>query len=258
MKKKGRLFVTLLISALISFPPVALIVGDTIIDAHYEKQVEKYKESYGELYDLVFKTDNGMPVRLHDFNKPITVALNGFNEKEKKEVVDAINRLDNISDSLSYVIYDNEDKKLTANINIYNDENYRNTNNHSLANTYFNCSSSSAEINYPITITIDKNCYNYYDEHGVNLLNYVIKHEMMHTLGFCDLYDEEYFNKSIMWFSVDNTVDVNDYTVMDEVNIKKLYDDVLIETEYPEYVKVERVDAQVPKKYEEDECENVM
>jgi len=61
-----------------------------------------------------------------------------------------------------------------------------------------------------------------------------------------------------MWYSVDSRVDTNDYTIMDETNIKKLYDELLVEAEYPTYTEYKMVDAILPKKFEEDECENVM
>ena len=55
-------------------------------------------------------------------------------------------------------------------------------------------------------------------------MSFVIKHEMMHSLGFKDLYDSKYFNKTIMFYAFSSFTNIGDYTDFDKKNIKQVYD----------------------------------
>ena len=56
---------------------------------------------------------------------------------------------------------------------------------------------------------------------STSLMSFVIKHEMMHSLGFKDLYDSKYFNKTIMFYAFSSFTNIGDYTDFDKKNIKQ-------------------------------------
>lgn len=230
MKKKGMISIYVLLSISVS-APLGLYLGINLINQRQKDVIASEKQRYGELYQYMLTTQAGRPLIAPITNKTLNIVTNNFSDKEKREIVDAIDKLDNIIDNVNYKILDSNNKNINADIYIDNDtDNMSHLDEvedvHTLGITHLTYNERTAIINYPLTITIDGSCSQYYDSTGVNLLNYVVKHEMMHTLGFSDLYDEKYYNKSIMWHRVEG--DVNDYTSLDEFNIKTLYDNNLI------------------------------
>lgn len=230
MKKYGLITIGVTLSICVG-APLSLYLGVAYANQRQKAIVSSEKQQYGELYDYMLTTQAGRPLTAPISNKALKVVTNNFSDAEKQEIVDAIDRLDNIIDNVNYEILDSDGKNIYADIYIYNDaDNNINQQSvgdvHTLGVTHFTYDERTAKINYPLTITIDSNCSKYYDSTGVSLLNYVVKHEMMHTLGFADLYDEKYYNKSVMWHAVEG--DVNDYTSLDEFNLKTLYDNNLV------------------------------
>lgn len=202
----------------------------------WQSQVDR--KNYGDMYDLMLKS-NGRVVTLEKYDEPITVSLaQNFSENEKKQIVNAIESLDAISPSLNYTILENDKYSIMADINI--DKGKDAIAEHALAQTYMRYN-SKAKITYPISITLDEefsNCFGNYTLLEDNLLCRVMKHEMMHTLGFADLYDEKHFDKSIMWYSIGNAGVVKDYTERDKYCINKIYDgDTLVTVNYPSELK---------------------
>lgn len=178
---------------------------------------------FEDVAGLMLETNGGAPLRLNLTNKPIKVAIENFSEQDKKQVVSAIERLDNISKNLNYTILDSDHGHIDADIKIRY-ESF--DNNMTLGNTQLTFNENTAVIKYPINIQIDPSVKDWRDsETNETALSFVVKHEMMHTLGFCDIYDQELMNKTIMYYSI---ATVDDYTTMDEMNIKKLYDDRLV------------------------------
>ena len=204
------------------------------INGYVEAQEENYDQlRFDGVEHLMLTNSKGRPLCLPLSDNPIAIVLKNFTEEERLDAINAIQRLDNISENLEYVVLENDDYSIKQKIIIHNKADL-DSRDHSdafgLAEFTFN--ENKAEINYPINIYIDESCQGIYDTNGVSLLSYVIKHEMMHTLGFADLYTDEYYNKSVMYYSIKNGMELNDYSKFDEQNIKKLYDN--------EYVKVVR------------------
>ena len=239
----------MIVSAVLGIP-VGIVGGINIAEKYEQKEYEKYQnefERYSDVLPFLSTNKKGFPLRA-DVSKDITVKLN-LTEQEIEHAINAINDLDDISKNVNYTILDNKDKSIYADIQLYSIEDMADST-HALGRTHYTYNNKTGYINYPITITLDKKCLNYTSENGVNLLNYVVKHEMMHTLGFTDLYDTKYYNKSIMWHNV--WVNIDDFTGLDKYNIQKMYDNDEITVTKPANISFA---TQVIKKEKEVELE---
>lgn len=230
----------------------AMCVDDMIQD-HYA-QVDR--KNFGDMYDLMLKNSNGRVVTLEKFKEPITVRLaQNFSEKEKAQLVDAIQTLDDISPNLNYTLLKDDD--YTVSTNIYVQKGGDCLGEMALATTEMKYN-SRAKIVYPISINFEKEFSDYFanvDISESDLLSHVMKHELMHTLGFADLYTPEHFDKSIMWYTIDNAVAVDDYTERDKKCINKIYDDMLVTVKHPSQM---RFNVSGVKLYKEQDDELVL
>ena len=214
------------------------------------------KQKYGDMYELMLKDRLGRVVTLENFKEPITVQLaENFSDNEKKQIVEAINTLDAISPNINYTLLEDSDYKVTANISVIkSNENLKVT---SLAATSLDYT-LKGQIKFPISITIRESFSNYYanidEKFNDNLLCRVMKHEMMHTLGFADLYDRKHFDNSIMWYSTENANVVKDYTSRDKACINRIYDKMLVSVTYPSKMYVGLQDMPLYK-HQDDELE---
>ena len=230
--KKRRYVATL--TFLISMGLPIGYVGTSMYNDQVEKQMAQAdREKYGNMYELMMHM-NGKVITLDKFKEPITVTLaNSFSEKEKEQIVDAINALDEISPNLNYTIIDSPNISIMADININKEDKLETP--LALATTTLEYN-NKAKITYPIYIDIDQSFSNYFANIDIkenDILSLVVKHEMMHTLGFADLYGKEHFDKSIMWYSTENFDVVKDYTERDKECINKIYDDILVSVQHP-------------------------
>ena len=234
---RSRYVLTLTLAFLFSAGfPAGYVCANLYNDAVDKQIALADKEKYGDMYELMLQM-NGKVVTLEKFKEPITVTLaKSFSEKEKEQIVDAINTLDEISPNLNYTIIDSPNISIMADINIdkYDDL----VSPMALATTSLKYN-QKAQITYPIFIDINEpfsTCFENIDIKENDTLSYVVKHELMHTLGFCDLYDEKHFDKSIMWYSTENANVVSDYTERDKACINKIYDDILVSVQHPKEI----------------------
>lgn len=168
--------------------------------------------------EYMITTPDGEPVTLPQSGNPIPIVLNGFNEVDREKAKAAILELDNILDSVDYTILDTDNISITQKIVINNNTPVEGP---GLGYTSLDIDRGSAEICYPISIYIDPDCTKWHDENGNSALEYVIKHEMGHTLGFADIDDPSLYGQTIMY----NTLsDVQTYTDLDIKNFKQVYD----------------------------------
>lgn len=209
--------------------PIGFVYGSTVLAEEVQKKrAESECEKYSEVLPYLMTREYGMPLKAK-VNKDIKIELN-LTEEEAKHAISAINELDDISKNINYTILDGKNTSIKADIYMYSVENFQNSA-RTLGLTSFTYNESTGYINYPIEITLNKKCLKYKSENGVNLLNYVVKHEMMHTLGFADLYDAQYLDKSIMWYNTG--ADIDNFTDLDRYNIQKMYDDGEITIQKP-------------------------
>lgn len=213
------------------------------------KQEElKAQEKFTGISHLMSTSDYGTPLTLPIDESPIAVVLQNFTEQEKQDAINAINRLDEISENVNYTILEKDDfaikQKITITNNVDLEKMYPHLD-HSLGVTEYKIDHEKATIKYPIYISIDEDCKDIYDTEGVSLMSYVLKHEMMHTLGFADMYSKDYLDKTVMYYTVENGMEINDYSEFDEKNIRQLYDEGSISVkrsdkmEYTAYTKEE-------------------
>lgn len=193
----------------------------------------KLEEKCRGLEDLLYKTDKGIPV-IADLDDPIGIVVQRATEEQKQEIVNAVNEMNEICPNLEYTIIDKNDLKIKNKIYVYPNTDIEDEHNglHTLGLARFKYNNYYGKLEYPMTVYIDPDVAGIKDEHGVTLFSYVLKHELMHTLGFKDLYDSEYFNKTIMYYNIHG--DINNFTDFDVTNIRKLYNDGAIKVEKPE------------------------
>lgn len=227
-KHKGlNIFITL--SVLFGVPMT--IVGAMAIDNAVERcNLASEKEKYKDVLPYLLTTQNGMPLKAK-VDKPITVGIN-MSEAEREQAVKAINDIQDISNTINYKILDTGETGVYADINLSIEPNMAEQS-HAFGRANLTYDTKTGYINYPITITIDDSIINYKSTQGVNLVNYVVKHEMMHTLGFRDMKDEQYYNKTVMWYAVQDGMELDDFSTLDKNNIKSMYDNKTITVQRP-------------------------
>ncbi len=199
---------------------------------------EKYKDDFYQV--------NGNVVRLPIGNEPIAVVLNDMNVKQKEQVVQAVNALDEISKNINYTLYDGMDD--------YDNDNGLNYISISLVDDIeeqegaggvakLRYNKFTAEIIYPIEIEIESQWSDaYWDkEETKSLLTTITKHELMHTLGFKDLYDENDKQRSIMYYATQSDTQQS-YTQEDIEKIQYCYDGMIATTSKPQNMEINQVD----------------
>ncbi len=162
---------------------------------------------YLKYEDDFLKSDRGDILRLPIDENPIPVVLGEMDEQTKEYIVDGINALDEISENINYTIYDYSDFDKPSDLKYISfnmiDEIYS-ENNDPAGRTYIRWNENTAEIQYPICIELE----NYYaegywdEEYTQSVLTTIVEHELMHTLGFKDLYKDEDRSRSIMYYQL--------------------------------------------------------
>lgn len=126
------------------------------------------------------------------FNVPVmlpvsngTVKLNidpMFTDEQKAQLVKGINELDNLIDGFDYTItFDEKADKKAINIRSFVEN--EKSKNEGIAVTTASINQWTAKIKYPITIRFDTDLI---EEKKMNY-DYIIKHELLHTLGLKDV-----------------------------------------------------------------------
>lgn len=163
--------------------------------------------TYLKYEDDFLKSDRGDILRLPIDKNPIPVVLGEMDEQTKEYIVDGINALDEISENINYTIYDYNDFDKPSDLKYISfnmiDEIYS-ENSDPAGRTYIRWNENTAEIQYPIRIELE-NYYadGYWDkEYTQSVLTTIVKHELMHTLGFRDLYKDEDISRSIMFYQI--------------------------------------------------------
>ena len=183
---------------------------------------------YLKYEDDFLKSNRGDVLRLPIDENPIPVVLGKMDEQTKEYIVDGINALDEISENINYTIYDynNFDKPYGFKYISFNmvDEIYSEDSDPAGA-TYISWDENTAEIKYPIGIELENYwAEGYWDkEYTQSVLTTIVKHELMHTLGFRDLYKDEDRSRSIMYHQLD-LISPRTFTEEDIEKIQYCYD----------------------------------
>ncbi len=226
MRNTYKLQITLMLSV------GGLVIAPPLLAHLVEKQSETVtrgdKARFGEYLDYFNRNaENGRPLRL-DISDPIAIVMQNIDLDTKKQIVAGINDLTDICPNLDYVVYENAYTPLNRiSISISKE-----LENRTLGVTHYNYSKQKAEIQYPISIELNEKYVDaYYDENDPKpIIKTVVKHELLHTLGLRDLYDENEVGKSIMYHVIDpNTLE---FTARDKELIDYVYGDKTIATTY--------------------------
>lgn len=226
--RKYSMGLTILTTAVVAGAFFAPIVANEI----YTKAQENDPRFNG-ISDYMYKTSNGIPVTLPLSENPIAVILENMTEQEKTLIVDAIQDLDEISENINYTILDNDNYTITQKIIVRSNDSLTQDDAGGLCTITYN--NFTGEISYPVYIDLDPDCMNYVSTiTGESMYTTVVKHEMMHSLGFKDIYNDADKYKTIMYYTVDTDERALDYTSFDKKCIQQVYDEGKIKTTYPQ------------------------
>ena len=226
-----KLLVTLTTTISASLVAFSLIIGGVL-----ESRQPTLAEQYPNAYEFVLKSDFGKPLTLPLNENPIAVVLEGFDVQARNQAAAAIEQLDQLSEAIDYVILERDDARITQKITINGEDFFDHSQTSALGVTHLRFNNYTGEIQYPISIGIDKACTFLKDDNGKSILDHVIKHEMLHTLGFADMYEQEYQDKTIMYYALSADRDVTSFTELDALNIQRLYDEQYIKVETPTHI----------------------
>lgn len=207
---RGKTALLVMLTCTISAPVLAFGVMTAINNS------SAYK--YSDVQDYMLQTIDGRILTLPLEENPISIVLNNVPEEDRKSVFEAIKSLDEISTNIDYTLLENDSVTIKNKIYITGvDE----LNEGHIGETTYTFDAYTAKLNYPFYIEIDfDKCYNYIsDITGENAVSGVVKHELMHTLGFDDLYEKGMANESIMW----HMLNLEDYTEGDRNRIRRVY-----------------------------------
>ena len=214
MFKKLKKFISvgLVLTCVVGFSSGCVNMNDIM-----NEMTESYNSQYADVEEYMLKSGTGKVLTLPIQENPISVIIENLSEEDKKEVIRAVNDLDEISTNIDYKILEKDDVEIYNKIYITDGE----VPVGSLGQATFDYNNFTGKINYPIQIVIDaEGCKELTStETGENAICAVTKHELAHTLGFKDLYEDKYRNESIMY----HTVYLEDYTEGDEYRIRQVY-----------------------------------
>lgn len=180
------------------------------------------KERFGEYIDDFFvSSKNNRPLRL-DTSKSIAVYFdNIIDSKTRKNILDGVNGLHNICPNINYTLYNGNLNTNNCQGTIY--FSIKKDMGNVAGRTYYSYNNESAEILYPIEIELNQSYIDAYwsSDYTDSVLTTIVKHELMHTLGFEDKTETRSKNESIM-FEMLNP-EVQTYTEQDIEKINYVY-----------------------------------
>ena len=97
LKKQG------LVTAIVS---VMLVMSATVSGTIWNDAKTNAEKELPIVKEFLMTTNLNKPVRAKLDSNPIGIIINGLSDKDKQTVIEAIERLDNISDNISYTILD--------------------------------------------------------------------------------------------------------------------------------------------------------
>lgn len=227
MTNKNKMTMLTIITIISSAIAGGAIGLSPVIARYCHQYLMQRQPRFQGLEEYMKKNSYGTPITLPvEKDTPIKVDLKNFTDAEIQDMKNAINDLDEISENINYTILDNSDLKVEQKIVVQKISHADMTQIMHDANiggyVVSKIDDVKASIQYPINIYISDICEGV-STNGKTLMSYVIKHEMMHALGFADLKDDKYLGKSIMYYNAsENTIE--DFSDLDRAHIKQLYD----------------------------------
>lgn len=208
MKEKKSIMLKIGVGASLLGLFVGSVAGPTIVKIKNNMDIEKWTEYdenvIGEYMPYFGITEKGLAEKLILDDNPIPIVLGSMSEQSRQYVVDGINALDIVSDKINYTIYDAKDFEKKNGVRYICIEMCDSIADHLGGRTSYKIDNYSGEILMPIKIQIDKMYEDaYFDEsYTQSVLTTIVQHELLHTLGFKDIYDLEQRNNTIMYYNL--------------------------------------------------------
>lgn len=172
---------------------LGVVIGLTIADTQSLTNIVQYPSRFsGVNTSLFIKSKLGMPnvLKVKDGVIDLNI-MHCFTESQLNDIKQGIMELDDIAKGFSYNVSQSSYEKSNA-INIYVDNDIQSD---TIAEARFRTRQFGTNILYPIKIVFS----DYYVNKSYIDLSSVIKHELLHTLGFKDLYENKDMDH-IMYF----------------------------------------------------------
>jgi len=127
--------------------------------------------------------------------------------------------------SLKYELYEQRAENVKNYIEVKSVEEIIGSSYNTIGQASINYNYYTAEIVFPITITVESKYANIYgmDEHGNtgSAMQNIFEHELLHTCGLKDLTDDKYRNNSIMYYDLSGQP--VSWQPLDEQNVSQVY-----------------------------------
>ncbi|MBO5884831.1 MAG: hypothetical protein J6Q51_03445 [Clostridia bacterium] len=246
-KSLRRQLLTLTIST------TAIIAGTffPVVASEIHTKAQTNDVRFNGISEYMLTTESGVPLTLPLSKNPIAIVFDNLSETEKDLAIQAIQELDEISENINYTILDADDYKITQKIILQSDDSLSDNKVGGTANFSYN--NFTGKINYPITVSLDPDYTRYVSTvNGENMYTSIVKHEMMHTLGFKDIYDKDSKYDSIMYYDISHDERALDYTERDKKCIRQVYDNEQIKISKPDKLVVNNKTYNTSAKKEED------
>lgn len=157
--------------------------------------INLYNEQF-ELDKLLKTNQAGTKFITANTEAPIGVIIKtDATAEDKQEIIDAINEINKISPNIDYV-YEESHTTLENYIEIYTDQDIKKENTVGMFQGFIDHQAGTYE--YPVRIYLEKDIEDKIGPNGKSYFSHVIKHELMHSLGFKDLTSDIYSGYSVM------------------------------------------------------------
>ena len=165
-------------------------VGGTTVNSC----VQAFDRFSGVNTNLIRKTVFQTPVCLDTKDGEVLINIkDAFTDTQKQQIVDGITKLDNILDGINYTVtFEDKDVKKAINITSADSTIIKNA----MAETRSYINTFTARVTYPMSIVVNSDSI----RKNPKALTRIIQHELLHTLGFEDLYDNDHFG-CMMYYS---------------------------------------------------------
>lgn len=199
------------VSVLAGSGMLGLVVGLTITDTPSMVNMVQFPSRFSGVNTSLFnKNELGMPLVLKVKDGVIDLnIMHCFTESQLDDIKQGIMELDDIAKGFSYTTTESSSEKQNA-INIYVDNSLGSE---EIAQAQFRTYNLGTNIVYPINIVFNKD---YVNKSYIDLTN-VIKHELLHTLGFRDLYENKDRNHIMYFESLGNDLNSEEQEALNKV-----------------------------------------
>lgn len=190
---------------------LGLVVGLTIVDTPSVTNIVQYPSRFSGINTSLFsKSKLGMPLVLKVKDGVIDLnIMHCFTESQLDDIKRGIMELDDIAKGFSYTTTESSSEKQNA-INIYVDNSLGSE---EIAQAQFRTYNLGTNIVYPINIVFNKD---YVNKSYIDLTS-AIKHELLHTLGFRDLYENKDRNHIMYFESLGNGLNSEEREALNQV-----------------------------------------